>query len=73
MPTALEIHVSYLERDLHSFFFLSKVVSEILSYSKMKIFFFLVLRKNILIVKSSSNWKEGREEKRKNKYSVRFF
>ena len=73
MPTALEIHVNYLERDLHSFFFISKVVSEILSYSKMKIIFFLVLRKNILIVKSSSNWKEGREEKRKNKYSVRFF
>jgi len=73
VPTALEIHANYLERDLHSFFFLSKVVSEILSYSKMKIIFFLVLIKNILIVKSSSNWKEGREEKRKNKYSVRFF
>ena len=61
------------ERDLHSFFFLSKVVSEILSYSKMKIIIFLVLRKNMLIVKSSSNWKERREEKRKKKYRVRFF
>ena len=63
MPTALEIHVNCLERDLHSFFFFSKVASEILSYSEMKIIIFLVLRKNVFIVKSSSNWKGGRERK----------
>ena len=65
MPTALEIHVNCSERDLHSFFFLSKVPSEILFYSKMKMIIFLVLKKNMLIVKSSS-WK-GRKEGRKGK------
>ena len=51
------------ERSPLFFFFFSKVASEILSYSKMKIIIFLVLRKNVFIVKSSSNWKEGRERK----------